>query len=536
MSLVGGVLSSYFSPIQDCDEVFNYWEPLHYLEHGLGFQTWEYAPQFGLRSYAYVLPLAFPLPKTIKFFVTRFLLAVVCWLCERYLVKTVNKFVSSAVGWYMAVFLTFSPGMFISAPALLPSSFAMNCFMVAFGLTLKPATLKRVVKYVLTMVLGITWGWPFLAFLGLIYLFHLLFQQNRLTVLLYLVQGTILTPLVIGPLLLIDYQFYQDLVFAPGNIVYYNLFSNTGGPELYGTEPWWFYIANGLLNFNIVFIAALASLPISLLAWLFKMQTNITRTSLLYFYGWFGLLSLQPHKEERFMYVIFPIICYNAGCALHILLQLVDLSARKLSSKIAFLKPLFQWGFMLVFCVLSLLRITSLVSHYAAPFQVYGELQNIHPPAALYENRLLNVCVGREWYRFPSHYFVPEGMRIGFLKTEFDGLLPKYYQQHPKDRQTLEQHLSFGDVASFENHLRHSKRTTDLIVENVNDRNQEAPDTHMSLEKCDYFIGTTDEPLSSHFKPFVCYPFLNSELTPTLSRAFYLGPKQWKEYCLFTTQ
>lgn len=28
--------------IHDCDEVFNYWEPLHYLLYESGFQTWEY--------------------------------------------------------------------------------------------------------------------------------------------------------------------------------------------------------------------------------------------------------------------------------------------------------------------------------------------------------------------------------------------------------------------------------------------------------------------------------------------------------------
>jgi len=28
--------------VHDCDEVYNYWEPLHYLLHGFGMQTWEY--------------------------------------------------------------------------------------------------------------------------------------------------------------------------------------------------------------------------------------------------------------------------------------------------------------------------------------------------------------------------------------------------------------------------------------------------------------------------------------------------------------
>jgi len=36
------LLSVYFNIVHDCDEVFNYWEPLHYLLYGYGLQTWEY--------------------------------------------------------------------------------------------------------------------------------------------------------------------------------------------------------------------------------------------------------------------------------------------------------------------------------------------------------------------------------------------------------------------------------------------------------------------------------------------------------------
>ena len=32
--------------IHDCDEVFNYWEPLHFLLYKSGFQTWEYRYYF----------------------------------------------------------------------------------------------------------------------------------------------------------------------------------------------------------------------------------------------------------------------------------------------------------------------------------------------------------------------------------------------------------------------------------------------------------------------------------------------------------
>ena len=33
--------SAALNTVHDCDEVFNYWEPLHFLLHGYGLQTWE---------------------------------------------------------------------------------------------------------------------------------------------------------------------------------------------------------------------------------------------------------------------------------------------------------------------------------------------------------------------------------------------------------------------------------------------------------------------------------------------------------------
>ena len=48
--LVSARLSAAFwSFISDCDETYNYWEPMHFLIYGKGFQTWEYSPQYALR-------------------------------------------------------------------------------------------------------------------------------------------------------------------------------------------------------------------------------------------------------------------------------------------------------------------------------------------------------------------------------------------------------------------------------------------------------------------------------------------------------
>ena len=53
--LVPRLLSALFNIIHDCDEVFNYWEPLHFLLYGHGMQTWEY-------RHVPLLPSASPSP------------------------------------------------------------------------------------------------------------------------------------------------------------------------------------------------------------------------------------------------------------------------------------------------------------------------------------------------------------------------------------------------------------------------------------------------------------------------------------------
>ncbi|CAG8591433.1 5824_t:CDS:10, partial [Racocetra fulgida] len=52
--LIVRLTAVFFSNIADCDEVFNYWEPTHYLQYGYGMQTWEYSPEYAIRSWAYI--------------------------------------------------------------------------------------------------------------------------------------------------------------------------------------------------------------------------------------------------------------------------------------------------------------------------------------------------------------------------------------------------------------------------------------------------------------------------------------------------
>lgn len=95
--------------------------------------------------------------------------------------------------------------------------------------------------------------------------------------------------------MVLDTNMYGKLVIAPWNIVKYNIFSSKG-PDLYGTEPWTYYLVNGTLNFNLIFIASLLS-PILILMTL-KVQEKIRERFIIIgtVFVWLLVFVVQPHK------------------------------------------------------------------------------------------------------------------------------------------------------------------------------------------------------------------------------------------------
>lgn len=73
--------------VTDCDEVYNYWEPLHFLLYGSGSQTWEYSPIYALRSYVWMELSGTSLYNCVKLFhvwiYTALLLRHWDWCCFR---------------------------------------------------------------------------------------------------------------------------------------------------------------------------------------------------------------------------------------------------------------------------------------------------------------------------------------------------------------------------------------------------------------------------------------------------------------------
>ncbi|KAK4613682.1 Alpha-1,2-mannosyltransferase alg9 [Fulvia fulva] len=542
-----------FHPIQDCDEVFNFWEPTHYLSHGHGFQTWEYSPEFAIRSWTYtslhavITPLARLLPvvsntKTAEFYLLRFLLGFFCAVCEARLFSKVSHVLNGRIAIMFQFIITTSPGMYHASIAYLPSSFAMYFVMLGTAAFMDWRGGLRTAQGIFFMGVGACLGWPFAAAMSISYLLEELFLASvsdlqGLTDLFYRVADGIMRTL--GVLLLqtlVDWHlFYRKFVLVPLNIVLYNVFSSKG-PELYGVEPWHFYLRNLFLNFHIWLLLALVSLPL-LLVQHFSRAKGATRSSylrgivfLLPFYIWLGIFTLQPHKEERFMYPAYPALALNAAVASHIILSnLGSTDPKDLISKIPVqLRFLPILATVVGAMAISAFRVAGTITAYGAPLAIYAPLHDTGVA-----NVGDNVCLGKEWYRFPSHYLLPEGVKAKFIRSDFHGLLPGEFSEAGR---------GFGLFPG-----------THLIPAGMNDENQEDLTKYTDVKGCRFIVdshfptteATALEPSYihdvEHWEEVKCLPYLDAASTGIIGRLGWVPDlpfvpakfrRVWGDYCL----
>ena len=162
------------APIQDCDEVFNYWEPTHYLSHGFGLQTWEYSPEFAIRSWLYIaLHAVISKPIALlgiasgfhvdEFTWIRIVLAAVCACCQLDLFQSVFKTIGPRVAIILALIMVSSTGMFYASVAFLPSSFSMYTTMAGTAALLDVQNGPKTERGIMCFGIGAIVGWPFSA-------------------------------------------------------------------------------------------------------------------------------------------------------------------------------------------------------------------------------------------------------------------------------------------------------------------------------------------------------------------------------------
>nr|XP_058145098.1 alpha-1,2-mannosyltransferase ALG9 isoform X2 [Dasypus novemcinctus] len=506
------------SNISDCDETFNYWEPTHYLIYGKGFQTWEYSPVYAIRSYAYLLLHAWPAAfharilqtnKILVFYFLRCLLAFVSCICELYFYKAVCKKFGLHVSRMMLAFLVLSTGMFCSSSAFLPSSFCMYTTLIA----MTGWYMDKTSVAVLGVAAGAILGWPFSAALGLPIAFDLLVMKHRWKSFFH--WSLVALILFLVPVVVIDSYYYGKLVITPLNIVLYNVFT-PHGPDLYGTEPWYFYLMNGFLNFNIAFALALLVLPLTSLMEYLLQRFHVQNLGHPYWltlapmYIWFIIFFIQPHKEERFLFPVYPLICLCGAVALsalqkcyHFVFQRYRLEHYTVTSNWLAL------GTVLLFGLLSFSRSVALFRGYHGPLDLYPEFYRIATDPTIHtvpEGRPVNVCVGKEWYRFPSSFLLPDNWQLQFIPSEFRGQLPKPFAEGPL--------------------------ATRIIPADMNDQNLEELSRYVDINKCHYLVDldtmreTLREPkYSSNREEWISLayrPFLDASRSSKLLRAFYV--------------
>lgn len=323
------------------------------------------------------------------------------------------------------------------------------------------------------------------------------------------------------------------------NIVKYNIFAKSGGPELYGTEPVTFYFRNLLLNFNIWFVLAIAVIPLALMQDIFQWTPGRflglrTAAITMPFYLWLGIFTLQPHKEERFMYPAYPFLALNAAMSAHILLTCIG-HPNSLISKIPAKLRLFSIAsIFLSATAVSFARIYGTYSAYSAPLKIYEPLGAGNASEEGIGNPGDFVCFGKEWYRFPSSYFLPRGMHAKFIRSEFRGLLPGEFSEAN----------GFGIWSG-----------TWLPPSGMNDRNEEDPGKYIDIRACNFLVDT-QYPLDEGEKPpaepdYVadeenwevvrCEPFLDAARTHVAARAVWVPDlpfvperfrRKWGRHCL----
>ncbi|XP_055377743.1 alpha-1,2-mannosyltransferase ALG9 [Condylostylus longicornis] len=511
--------SAIWAYISDCDETFNYWEPLHYIIYGHGLQTWEYSPQFALRSYTYLMlqgvpgwiynKIFEPSPLLIFYF-TRCMLALVCAVIERYFYKAVAREFGIHIARLWLIFQLFSVGMFISSTALLPSSFSMY-----FGTAALAAWwLQNYNLAIFFIAISALLGWPFAALVGLPLAYDMSVRARKWRS--FLIWAAISAVTILLPMIAIDTSFFGKITVAPLNIILYNVFTEHG-PNLYGTEPYSYYLINGFLNFNIIWLFALVA-PVMLI-FEYLLVPAKSRSTLNYpayltlspFYLWLLVFIIQPHKEERFLFPIYPMISLCGAITVDIFQKLIfriRCLFRQFKNGVHYLDDtmVFAIAVMLVSAGIGMSRILALYRNYHAPMNLLLELNEFKNSPQFREDNTYNVCIGKDWYRYPTSFLLPsKHFRIRFLKSEFKGILPAYY--------------SNGDNA------------TAIIHPYFNDMNQEDERMYFDYDKCNFLIDldigkyTMLEPNYSARKEWSimkAIPFLNTENSNKILRAFYI--------------
>ncbi|QLQ79395.1 hypothetical protein HG537_0C00420 [Torulaspora globosa] len=504
LGLVRLGLQPVVSVISDCDETFNYWEPLNLLVRGFGKQTWEYSPEYAIRSWTFLVPfwgILYPLNKIASFdadwnfYVVRGVLAVASYVLECSVYREIANTLSLQVANSWLVFQLFSPGWFHASVELLPSSVAMLLYLGSIKYALRylarNSTSSFLTSLAFNVVAGIV-GWPFVLVLSVPLCLHYFAKHSLIVTMRTAFDSMVIITAVTTITVAIDTLFYGKFAPVSWNIFWYNVLNadQESGPNIFGVESWKYYLFNMVLNFP---------LPILLLSivGIFHLKLWPLWTSLLL---WLSVFTAQPHKEERFLYPVYALVTLSASVGLSNLQSFGGTKALKRFLKIATFSTVILIGIS---------RTVALIVNYSAPLTVYSDLHLSNSASPL----VSNVCTGREWYHFPNSFFLPDNHRLRFTASGFDGLLPG----------------DFPEVGSIFSKIRE-------VPKGMNKKNIFDSNKIWDADECDYYIDIVIpankekdayDPLNmpANWRVLRCADFIDVDHSKILGRAFYIPSK-----------
>jgi alpha-1,2-mannosyltransferase len=524
------ILGAFLTCAQDCDETYNYVEPLHRLLYGFGMQTWEYAPEFALRSYTFLLPSlcvaslssALGGGKLAAWMSVRIFWSLLCAAAEVHLYSAARSRFSARVGCLYLLMSATSAGVFVAAPALLPSSVCMIAAASAHAFWLQRRWYMAV--FLSCLCVACT-GWPFVSLLfiplGLSSLWMV--SQTKLGGLLSALRLCIWAALCLLSMgafaAVVDSWYYGRWTSPNVNIVRYNVFPEEtgGGDELYGTEPWTYYAKNLVLNTGLSCVLA-AALPGALVVAfmldrsraissdsdpksVLKATLSHARSQLLSALPavmWLAVMFAKPHKEERFLYPAYPFIFLAAAHTIHCLER---------CGKGSLFVRMGASATLLASVLLGLFRCSALVQLYSQPCHLYRYMSS-----TLDVGHQAAICVGGQWHRFPGSFHLPhEGVQLEFVKSSFGGQLPQPFPPGP-----------LGTRAE--------------PLQPFNDKNAEEESRYADISSCDYLVLDNDElgVVQRSCQSVHSLKLLDSAASHWLARAFYV-PRLSEPYLVFGT-
>jgi alpha-1,2-mannosyltransferase len=178
------LFEAFLVPIFDSDESDNYWEPTHYLLYRYGYQTWEYSPEFAIRSYSFLFPIASLIKllsylvtdnKVVLFYLSRCALALFCGFSEHYFYRALRDKVDGRTALITLLLSAGSAGFGLAAPSYLPTTFCMCISMLCYGLWLR----EHRSAWVPLMAFVCISAWPYSGIIGIPLIIESLFSRRH---------------------------------------------------------------------------------------------------------------------------------------------------------------------------------------------------------------------------------------------------------------------------------------------------------------------------------------------------------------------